>query len=106
MHQQTREIVCHDIAVYLYTEYDAGIRKSPPDFDPQVPLPEPPPGVAVSPLPKMPRRPAEFFHTFYMDWEHYPCGAADIVGYWTEYQLFGRVILFDGGMSNTEVCCC
>lgn len=63
-------------------------------------------GSPYPPLPKMPRRPAEFFHMFYMDWEHYPCGVADVVGYWAEYQLFGGVVLFDRGMSKTEVCCC
>ncbi|KAK1770183.1 hypothetical protein QBC33DRAFT_313530 [Phialemonium atrogriseum] len=99
---QMAAIVCHDIAGYLYTEYDGGIRKSPPDFDPQVPVPKPPPGITLPPLPKMPRRPAEFFHMFYMDWEHYPCGAADVVGYWAEYRLFGGVVLFDRGMSKTE----
>lgn len=101
---QVVSTLCHDIAVYLYTEYDGGIRKSPPDIDPQVPVPETPPGMTFPPLPKMPRRPAEFFHMSYMDWEHYPNGAADIVGYWTEYQLFGGVVLFDRGTSMTEVC--
>ncbi|KAK4040023.1 hypothetical protein C8A01DRAFT_16072 [Parachaetomium inaequale] len=101
---QMAAIVCHDIAVYLYTEYDGGIRKSPLDFDPQVPVPRPPPGITLPPLPKMPRRPAELFHEFYMDWEHYPAGVADLVGYWAEYQLFGGVVLFDPGISKTKVC--
>ncbi|KAK4246742.1 hypothetical protein C7999DRAFT_15186, partial [Corynascus novoguineensis] len=103
---QMISIVYHDVAVHLYTKYDGGIRKSPPDFNPQIPTPIPPPGMNFPPLPKMPRRPAEFFHESYMAWKHYPHGTADVVGYWAEHQLFGAVVLFDWGTPGTEVTRC
>ena len=100
-------VLCHDIAVYLYNQHDGGIRKSPPDFDPQTPVPEPPPGLNIPLIKshKVPSHPAEFFHPFYRDWEQYPQGAADSVGYWAEYRLFGGVVLFDRGALGVEVCC-
>lgn len=34
-------------------------------------------------------------HKNYRDFEQYPNGVADIVGYWAEAQIFGGVVLFD-----------
>lgn len=39
--------------------------------------------------------PTLFMHKSYRDFEQYPNGVADIVGYWAEAQVFGGVVLFD-----------
>ncbi|KUI72066.1 hypothetical protein VM1G_07607 [Cytospora mali] len=39
--------------------------------------------------------PSLFIYKQYRDLEQYPNGAADIVGYWAEAQIFGGVVLFD-----------
>ncbi|ROW05789.1 hypothetical protein VMCG_05227 [Cytospora schulzeri] len=39
--------------------------------------------------------PSLFFHSQYRDIDQYPNGAADMVGYWAENQIFGGVVLFD-----------
>jgi hypothetical protein len=49
-------------------------------------------------------QPTDFIHPDYDAWEQYPQGISDIVGYWAEYKLFGGVVLFDRGLSGTEVC--
>ncbi|KAF2749455.1 hypothetical protein M011DRAFT_475549 [Sporormia fimetaria CBS 119925] len=93
-------ILCHDIAVYLYTKYEGGIRK--PSSPPPQPEPVVLPGFEDIKFAPIPPLPAEFFHHSYLDWEQYPNGVADIVGYWAEYRLFGGVMLFDRGESGTE----
>ena len=50
-----------------------------------------------------PEPPTVFYHRAYLDWNQYPSGIADIVGYWAEWCLFGGVILFDRGDSGTDV---
>ena len=47
--------------------------------------------------------PVAFYHPSYCDHEQYPRGAADVVGYWAEAKIFGGVVLFDRGLSDTEV---
>lgn len=39
--------------------------------------------------------PSMFFHKQYLDYDQYPDGVADIVGYWAEARIFGGVVLFD-----------
>lgn len=39
--------------------------------------------------------PSLFIHEQYRDFEQYPNGPADMVGYWAEAQIFGGVVLFD-----------
>lgn len=36
-----------------------------------------------------------FCHAWYRDYEQYPQGIADCVGYWAEARIFGGVVLFD-----------
>ena len=36
-----------------------------------------------------------FCHPWYRDYDQYPNGIADCVGYWAEARIFGGVILFD-----------
>ena len=44
-----------------------------------------------------------FYNEYYRDFEQYPNGVADVVGYWAETQVFGGVVVFDRGESDTEV---
>ncbi|KAK2783772.1 hypothetical protein FQN52_009516 [Onygenales sp. PD_12] len=93
-------ILCHEIAVYLYTAYDGGVRK-PDSAEVYRQMPKP----RVLPLGKpqpVKLKPAELFHPYYQDWQQYPHGIADIVGYWAEYRLFGGVVLFDRGQTGSE----
>lgn len=39
--------------------------------------------------------PSLFYHKHYRDYDQYPDGVADIVGYWAETRIFGGVVLFD-----------
>lgn len=39
--------------------------------------------------------PTLFQHRFYRDYDQYPEGVADGVGYWAEARIFGGVVLFD-----------
>jgi hypothetical protein len=43
-----------------------------------------------------------FWHWGYVDFDQYPNGVADIVGYWAEANIFGGVVVFDRGPSGTE----
>ncbi|KAK2799482.1 hypothetical protein FQN50_008454 [Emmonsiellopsis sp. PD_5] len=93
-------ILCHEIAVYLYNAYDGGLRK-PDSAEVYRQMPKP----SVLPLGKpqpVKLKPAELFHPYYQDWQQYPHGIADIVGYWAEYRLFGGVVLFDRGQTGSE----
>ncbi|PMD45894.1 hypothetical protein L207DRAFT_450068 [Hyaloscypha variabilis F] len=87
-------VACHDTAALLYKIADGGVgthAEKPPartylDHD----------GVPYPPIP------TDFYHTEYVDWEQYPEGVADMVGYWAEFELFGGVVVFDRGESDTE----
>ncbi|KAF5017836.1 hypothetical protein F66182_10207 [Fusarium sp. NRRL 66182] len=46
--------------------------------------------------------PTAFFHRFYTHYEQYPCGVADVVGYWAEGMIFGGVVVFDRGETEQE----
>ncbi|KAI0521166.1 hypothetical protein F5B22DRAFT_597948 [Xylaria bambusicola] len=46
--------------------------------------------------------PTAFYHRSYRDHEQYPRAVADLVGYWAESKIFGGVVLFDRGESETE----
>ena len=89
---------CHQIASYLYS-LDDGVHKhslyytwrdstEPASSDPRLVLH---------------RAPAAFYHTSYQDFDRYPNGIADVVGYWAEAKIFGGVMVFDRGESGTEV---
>lgn len=49
------------------------------------------------------RYPTWLFHNDYLDLDIYPMGIADAVAYWAETHLFGGVVVFDHGESDTEV---
>lgn len=42
-------------------------------------------------------------HPDYMDYQQYPLGIANIVGYWAELCVFGGIVLFDRGGSGLNV---
>lgn len=44
-----------------------------------------------------------FFTFSYMNSKEYPFGISDMAGYWAEDRIFGGVVLFDRGESETEV---
>lgn len=45
--------------------------------------------------------PTLFYHYWYSDYEQYPNGVADVVGFWAEARILGGVILFDRRDSRT-----
>ncbi|TQW06614.1 hypothetical protein IF2G_06036 [Cordyceps javanica] len=49
------------------------------------------------------RAPTAFCHRSYLASEQYPNGIADVVGYWAEARIFGGVVVFDRGETDTEV---
>lgn len=101
--------ICHDIAVKLYVDSAGGIRKLGPYKQPPprpfVGLPDdlPPSFPRMEIMPYIKTRPTEMYHDQYLNHDRYPNGVADMVGYWTEYRIFGGVVLFDRGELGTEV---
>ncbi|EJT79390.1 hypothetical protein GGTG_04474 [Gaeumannomyces tritici R3-111a-1] len=92
-------VACHSIAVRLF-QTDDGVHKRKVHRDwlasemqiqvlsqrfYSVPLPETP-----------------FSHRSYTAVEQYPDGEADMVGYWAECMIFGGVVVFDRGKSDSE----
>ena len=45
----------------------------------------------------------DFYHTEYQEYERYPFGLLNVVGYWAEAKLLGGVLLFDRGDTGLEV---
>ncbi|KAL1862718.1 hypothetical protein Daus18300_008362 [Diaporthe australafricana] len=83
-------VAIHQIAVNLYKlDLDLGNHK---DFVNWVAPPNDRVFYNIYPTGKLPTL---FIHEQYQDFEQYPNGAADIVGYWCEAQIFGGVVLFD-----------
>ncbi|CAJ2500533.1 Uu.00g033860.m01.CDS01 [Anthostomella pinea] len=93
-------IACHQIAVQLY-QLDDGVHKHQEHETWQA--------EAVSRLPKdrpyagrlLPPATA-FWHWHYKASHQYPNGIADVVGYWAEAKIFGGVVVFDRGETETE----
>jgi hypothetical protein len=50
--------------------------------------------------------PTRLLHSYYSDYSDYQLGVADVVGYWSEAQVFGGVVLFNRGENGTEVLFC
>ncbi|KAL3478916.1 hypothetical protein BJX99DRAFT_93364 [Aspergillus californicus] len=46
--------------------------------------------------------PTYLYHNHYRDYDIYPMGVADMVAYWAETHLFGGVVVFEHGESDTE----
>jgi hypothetical protein len=82
-------VTCHDIAALVYANTQPGLRRE---------------GQALEQrLAALEGRPTDFMHEDYQNFQQYPNGIADVVGYWAEYHLFGGVVLFDRGESGTDV---
>ncbi|KAL2200150.1 hypothetical protein P885DRAFT_73983 [Corynascus similis CBS 632.67] len=47
--------------------------------------------------------PTLFKHPWYKDYDQYPRGVADMVGYWAETRILGGVVLFDRRDPNAEL---
>ena len=45
----------------------------------------------------------QFYHRWYKNYEIYPLGLLNVVGYWAETQIFGGVMLFERGVAGSEV---
>lgn len=43
-----------------------------------------------------------FYVDLYVEFDRYPNGLADVVGYWAEHHIFGGVVLFDRGRDEEE----
>jgi hypothetical protein len=50
-----------------------------------------------------PHYPVNLYHKLYLGYSFYPYGLLDVVGYWTETQIFGGVVLFGHDESGSEV---
>ena len=48
----------------------------------------------------------DFYHRSFKFYEKYPYGLLNVVGYWTEAQILGGVVLFERGGSGQEVSRC
>lgn len=48
--------------------------------------------------------PIAFSSRSYRAFKQYLMGLADIAGYWAESKIFGGVVVFDRGETETEVC--
>ena len=46
--------------------------------------------------------PTYFSHKWYQDYDQYPDGVADGIGYWAESRIFGGVVLFDRRSSEVR----
>ncbi|KAI1076706.1 hypothetical protein F5B20DRAFT_555240 [Whalleya microplaca] len=91
---------CHQIAVRLY-QLDDGVHKH---HEHEAWLAE-----ALSLIPedkpyaaRLLPPPTTFFHWHYQASHQYPHGIADVVGYWAEAKIFGGVVVFDRGESESE----
>ncbi|EJT69124.1 hypothetical protein GGTG_13234 [Gaeumannomyces tritici R3-111a-1] len=93
-------VACHSIAAHLF-KMDAGVHRRKVHMDwfasqMQIQLLSQRYSYSV-PLPITP-----FHHRAYTAFEQYPDGEADIVGYWAECMIFGGVVVFDRGKSDSE----
>jgi hypothetical protein len=92
-------VAYHDTTALLFISADGGLH--------QRKVVVPPPSSAITdpflrpPDPSL--YPVDFYHPGYNNWQQYPRGIPDMVGYWAEAQLFGGVVLFDRGESGVEV---
>lgn len=48
--------------------------------------------------------PTLFHHNWYVNYDQYPRGVADMVGYWAEARILGGVVLFDRRKPDAEPC--
>ncbi|KAK7518626.1 hypothetical protein IWZ03DRAFT_151706 [Phyllosticta citriasiana] len=91
-------VAIHDIGVELFDRADGGLH--------QVKY------VPIEPLEELSEQSTEgttkeqisplFYHSDYFEWNQYPRGLADCVGYWTEKSILGGVVVFDRGESGLE----
>lgn len=95
-------ITCHNIAVFLY-QLDDGTHKHAEWEDwltkkLALTSEEDDQYMHIAYVP-----PTPFYVDLYVDFDRYPNGLADVVGYWAEHHIFGGVVLFDRGRDEEEV---
>lgn len=96
----TVAVACHEIAAFLFDNIGDNrvhLQQRESFLPPPVPTPNPHGLQPVYP------GPIDFYHPAYTDWDQYPRGISDGVGYWAESELFGGVVVFDRGESGEEV---
>lgn len=84
----------HAIAGMIYVSYhkDTNIRP-----------PKPPVG-QLQPFQRTDEFYVNFYHTKYKQFQEFPFGLLNVVGYWAETELFGGVVLFEREESGLGVC--
>ncbi|POS80607.1 hypothetical protein DHEL01_v200989 [Diaporthe helianthi] len=103
---ETTAVAIHEIAIWLF---EAKPKSHDEDELRRVTLWQKTPTVvqaqdvpAGEPLPPPPPKPTLFYHYQYFYHESYPARLGDMAGYWAEDRIFGGVVLFDRGESDTE----
>lgn len=97
---ETTAVVIHSLAALLFEHTNERPYKCP---EPERKI------VIVDGLPELTDEiigdpiPTYLYHDDYLDHDLYPMGVADVVAYWAETHLFGGVVVFDHGESDTEV---
>jgi len=91
-------IAIHEIAILLFRDFS---HTSHTPEEREEALKQLPPGASRNRV-MLKARPVDLYHSRYLNWEQYPTGVADMVGYWAEFQIFGGVILFDRGVLGDE----
>ena len=86
---------CHQIAVYLFQL--TGYNHHRAEHDAWKDTLQ-----ALHPL-APPQAATAFSHAPYIAHDQYPDGIADIVGYWAEARIFGGTVVFDRGVTESEV---
>lgn len=90
-------VACHKIAVHLFNLPGKGHR----DLKAEDWRKPSPPGYLTGCKSQPFLTP--FAHHSYTNYEQYPEGIGDVVGYWAEDRIFGGVVVFDRGDSESEV---
>lgn len=92
-------VAVHSIAVELFKLESLGPHKK----DTPCPINDPHAHAEPHVRLRFPPWPTSFAVNSYTDVEQYPDGVADLAGYWAECLIFGGVVLFGRGESDTGV---
>jgi hypothetical protein len=85
-------VALHQFGVLLH---QLGFRMHQGDIGYMTNWTSPKPSFAEDDWEPIPPPPTLFYNSFYADWEIYPEGVADMIGYWAECRILGGVVLFD-----------
>jgi hypothetical protein len=90
---------CHHIAVYLYELSESGSNRHRDEYERWRTRPANPNHIFDHYRPRIP-----FVYGPYTASHQYPHGLADVAAYWAESRIFGGIMVFDRGDTETEVC--